>query len=146
MAATAYAHKPQIRTHRKEEQHMHASRRRRLRRGKVWTSTRILLFCAIPLCVVLLYVGLMASLTAQTYRLAAEQRTHAKLVERAAELRSQVAQLESVERLQRIARQLHMGEPSKVAAIALPVVANTVERRTAFFDRIGIFAHWLTAR
>src|SRR5579864_685414 len=122
------------------------TRRRRRRRTKALSNARLLLLCVVPLTVMILYVALTAGLTAQTYTLGVQQRLHTKLVEKNNELRSRVAELQSVERLQAAARQLHMGEPAKVAVIAFPVAIQPAERRTALLDRIAGVARWLNVR
>jgi hypothetical protein len=113
MGAAAYAYKPQLGSAigpRETD-----SRRKRRRRTRIAGSARRLVLCTVPLVLVLLYVGLMAGLTAQTYRLAADQRDHSNLLERNNALKSRVAQLESVDRLEAVARQLHMTEPNTIA-------------------------------
>jgi cell division protein FtsB len=144
MAAAAYAYKPQLgspidplETH---------SRRKRRRRVKLVGNARTLIFCVIPLFLLLLYVGLMAGLTAQTYRLNTDQRMHATLMERNNALRSRVAQLESVDRLEAVARRLHMSEPNKVAFITTPAPPRPVVRAFALFARIIGVTRWFGAR
>jgi len=134
MGAAAYAYKPQLRPG--IDAHETDSRRRRRRRTKIAGSARRLVLCIIPLALLLLYVGLMAGLTAQTYRLAADQRVHATLIERNNALRSRVAQLESVGRLEAVARQLHMTDPNKVAFISTRPHAAPGARPFLVFARI----------
>lgn len=144
MSAAAYAYKPQLRSSIDPlETH---SRRKRRRRVTIVGNARKLIFCAVPLVLLLLYVGLMAGLTAQTYRLNADQRVHTVLVERNTALRSRVAQLESVDRLEAVARQLHMTEPSKVAFITTPAAPRPVVRAFALFARILGVTRWFGAR
>lgn len=144
MSAPAYAYKPQLEP--TIDVQDSDSRRRRRRMVKAAGFARTLTWCTIPLVLVLLYVGLMASLTAQTYRLAADQRLHATLVERNNALRSREAQLESVESLQAAARKLHMSEPQKVAYIFSPAAAQSVPRRLALFVQILGVTRWLGVR
>jgi len=120
-------------------------RRRRRRRTRLLSNARLFGLCLLPLAALLMYVALTAGLTAQTYALGVQQQQHARLLEKTNALRSQVAQLESVDRLQAVARQLHMSEPAKVAVIVLPA-ARYAERRTAFMDRLMHMTHWLSAR
>jgi cell division protein FtsB len=144
MGAAAYAYKPQLGpTIDPRETH---SRRLRRRNVKLAGFARRLIYCVIPLVLVLLYVGMMAGLTAQTYRLASAQRTHATLVDRNNALRSHVAQLESVDRLQAVARRLHMIEPSKFAFISQPQAPQMVARRFALFAGIIGVTRWLGVR
>lgn len=121
-------------------------RRVRRRRTKVLSGARWSAICVAPLIVLLLYVALTAGLTAQTYTLGREQRTHARLLEQNTLLRSRVAQLQSVERLQATAHALHMTEPAQVALIDLPSAAAAPERRAAFFQRLASIARWLDVR
>lgn len=121
-------------------------RRLRRRRSKVLSGARWSMICVAPLVVLLLYVALTAGLTAQTYSLGREQRTHARLLEQNTELRSRVAQLQSVERLQATARALHMTEPAQVALIDLPAGPAAPARKAAFLQRLASIARWLDAR
>lgn len=123
-----------------------AVRRRRRRRTKLLSSARVCLLCVVPLLALLLYVALMAGLTAQTYALGLQQQTHARLVERNSALRSRVAQLESVNRLQAVAAQLHMAAPPKVAVIEAPLAIRPPQPRAAFLQRIVSMTRWLSAR
>ncbi|MDQ6781132.1 MAG: hypothetical protein M3Z37_08310 [Candidatus Eremiobacteraeota bacterium] len=109
------------------------------------SNARLFGLCLLPLAALLIYVALTAGLTAQTYALGVQQQQHARLIDKTNALRSNVAQLESVDRLQAVARQLHMSEPAKVAVIALPA-ARPPERRTAFMDRLMHMTRWLSAR
>jgi hypothetical protein len=144
MGAAAYAYKPQLgSTIDPQETH---SRRKRRHRVKLAGFARRLVYCVIPLVLVLLYVGMMAGLTAQTYRLASDQKVRATLVERNNGLRSRVAQLESVDRLQAVARKLHMTEPSKVAFISQPQAPQSQARRFALFAGIIGVTRWLGVR
>jgi hypothetical protein len=144
MGAAAYAYKPQLGpTIDPQETH---SRRKRRRNVKVAGFARRLVYCIIPLVLVLLYVGMMAGLTAQTYRLASAQKVHAALTERNNALRSREAQLESVDRLQAVARQLHMTEPAKVAFLSQPSAPQPVARRFALFAGIVGVTRWLGVR
>lgn len=144
MGAPAYAYKPQLDA--PIDAHDSDSRRRRRRFVKAAGFARTMTWCIIPLALVLLYVGLMAGLTAQTYRLAADQRQHAALLERNNALRSREAQLESVESLQAAARKLHMSEPQKVAFIWTPAAAQPTPRRLALFVQILGVTRWLGVR
>jgi hypothetical protein len=95
----------------------------------------------------LLYVGLMAGLTAQTYRLAATVRLHTTLSDRNTALKSQQAALESVENLESAARKLHMSEPKHVAYLWLPGTATRLpQRRFALFVQILGVTRWLGVR
>jgi cell division protein FtsB len=144
MATAAYAYKPQLRS--SIDPLETNTRRKRRRRVKIAGNARTLIFCVIPLVLLLMYVGLMAGLTAQTYRLNADQRAHATLVERNNALRSRVAQLESVDRLEAVARQLHMTEPNKVAFITTPAAPRTPVRAFALFARILGVTRWFGVR
>lgn len=144
MGTAAYAYKPQLGSA-IDSRETH-SRRKRRRRVKVAGFARKLVSCVIPLVLVLLYVGLTAGLTAQTYRLAASQKLHATLMERNNSLRSRVAQLESMNRLEAVARQLHMTEPSAVAFIGAPPVPQPVAPRFALFAGIFGVTRWLGVR
>lgn len=144
MGAPAYAHKPQLEPsidHRDSD-----TRRRRRRIGRAAGLARMLTWCAIPLFLVLAYVGLTASLTAQTYRLAAAQRVHAALLDRRSALESRQAQLESIENLEAAARKLHMSEPKKVAVIWTPAAAPPAPQRLALFVQILGVTRWLGVR
>jgi len=134
MGAAAYAYKPQLGSSIDEQET--DSRRKRRRRVKIAGSARRLIYCVVPLALILLYVGLMAGLTAQTYRLAAEQRLHSTLIERNNALRSQVAQLESVDRLESVARSLHMTEPNKVAFVSTKPPLQPAAHPFVLFARI----------
>lgn len=144
MSAPAYAYKPQLEP--TIDSRDSDSRRRRRRIVKAAGFARTLTFSIIPLVLVLLYVGLMASLTSQTYRLALDQRLHASLVERNNALHSREAQLESVESLQAAARKLHMSEPQKIAFIYSPAAAQPIPRRLALFVQILGVTRWLGVR
>jgi hypothetical protein len=144
VGAAAYAYKPQLRS--PLDQQETRSRRQRRRRVKIVGSARKFVYCAIPLALLLLYVGLMAGLTVQTYRLSADQRAHATLLDRNNSLRSSVAQLESVERLQAVARRLHMTEPHQVAFITTPEPPQAVERPFALFVQIAAITRWFGVR
>ncbi len=144
MGAAAYAYKPQFESA-LDGRETH-SRRKRRRRVKVVGAARKLVYGVLPLVLILLYVGLMAGLTAQTYKLAADQRVHASLTERNNALRSRVAQLESVDRLQAVARQLHMTEPRKLAFVTTPSAAQPVVHTFALFARILGVTRWLGVR
>ncbi|MGI8737153.1 MAG: hypothetical protein ACR2KS_07780 [Candidatus Eremiobacter antarcticus] len=146
----AYAYKPQLEANAKREGDGHEAGRRlrweSRRRLKVFANAKALGFCLAPVIMVLLYVGLMAGLTAQTYRLSAQERLRSDLIQRDASLRSRVAQLESVDRLQAVARQLHMGPPKRVAVLPLPRAPVAEQRRTALLERVAGVAHWLVVR
>lgn len=144
MGANAYAYKPQLDS--TIDSVETDSRRKRRRSVKTFGNARKLVYCVIPLALLLIYVGGTAGLTAQTYKLAAEQRVHNTLIEENNDLRSRVAQLESVDRLQAVARQLHMAEPNKVAFIASPTAAKPVDRKLAFLARIAGVTRWLGVR
>lgn len=146
MGATAYAHKPKLGS--SIGPHETESRRRRRRLSKAAGLARVLAWCIVPLMLALLYVGIMAQLTTQTYRLAAAQRFHTALVERNNSLRNRVAQLESVQNLQAAARKLHMGEPHRVAFIGAPSIAVAPQRshRLALFVEILGVTRWLGVR
>ena len=144
MGAPAYAHKPQLEP--TIDANDSDSRRRRRRIGRAAGFARTLTWCIVPLVLVLLYVGLMANLTSQTYRLAADQRLHATLIERNNALHSREAQLESVESLQAAARKLHMGEPQKIAFIFSPATVQPMPPRLALFVQILGVTRWLGVR
>jgi hypothetical protein len=145
MGAPAYAYKPQL-----EPRIGFAdciSRRRRRRVARAAGVARVASVCVVPLVLVLVYVGLMAELTTQTYRLAADQRVHAALADRNAALRSREAQLESVQNLQAAARRLHMGDPRSVAFIWPPAkAAPRAGRPLALFVQILGVTRWLGVR
>ncbi len=134
MGAAAYAYKPQLRS--AIDPHETHSRRKRRQRWKIAGSARRFVLSIVPLALILLYVGLMAGLTAQTYRLAADQRVHATLLERNNALRSRVAELESVDRLEAAARKLHMTEPNKVAFVTTRAVPQPDPHAFVIFARI----------
>ena len=92
-------------------------RRARLQR---WSSARLALLIVLPLFAILSYVGLTAELTAQTYRLAADQSTQAQLLQSDDELRQRLAQLQSVAQLESAAARLGMKEPARISVITLP--------------------------
>ncbi|MDQ6766358.1 MAG: hypothetical protein M3Z41_00885 [Candidatus Eremiobacteraeota bacterium] len=144
MGAVAYAHKPQLDS--SIDAHETHTRRKRRRRVKIAGNARKLFYCVIPLVLLLLYVGLMAGLTAQTYRLAADQHVHAALLERNNALRSRVGQLESVDRLQSVARQLHMSEPNKVAFLTTPAPAQAATQPFVLFAQIVSVTRWFGVR
>jgi hypothetical protein len=144
MASPAYAYKPQLDP--AIDSQDSDSRRRRRKIVRAATFARVLTLCLMPLFLVLVYVGLMAGLTAQTYRLTADQRLHASLVDRNNALRSREAQLESVENLEAAARKLHMTEPKKVAFIWTPAAAARAPRRLALFVQILGVTRWLGVR
>ena len=144
MSAPAYAYKPQLEP--PIDPRDSDTRRRRRRIVRAAGFARTLTWCMIPLVLVLAYVGLTASLTAQTYRLAAAQREHAALVDRRNALESRQAQLESIENLEAAARKLHMSEPKKVAVIWTPAAATTAPRRLALFVQILGVTRWLGVR
>ncbi len=145
MGAAAYAYKPQLGpTIDPRETNARRGRRTRLRLAG---NARKFVYCILPLALILLYVGLMAGLTAQTYKLAADQKLHAGLLARNDALRSRVEQLESVDRLQAVARQLHMTEPTKVAFVATPrTVREVPQHRFALFVTIVGVTRWIGVR
>jgi hypothetical protein len=144
MGAPAYAYKPQLEPSIDARDSDTRRRRRRITRAAGWART--VTWCAIPLVLVLAYVGLTASLTAQTYHLAAAQRMHATLLDRRGALESRQAQLESIENLEAAARKLHMSEPKKVAVIWTPAPAQSAPRRLALFVQILGVTRWLGVR
>ncbi len=124
------------------------SRRRRQRSlAQTLARARLAAWCAVPLVLILLYVAGTADLTTQTYRLAAAQRLHATLAERNAALRSRVAELESVQNLQAVARKLHMTEPRSIAFLPLPSAGPPRPApRVALFARFLGLTRWIGAR
>lgn len=113
----------------------------RRRRRATPKQLRITLFAAIPLALVLAYVGMTAELTAQTYRLSAGQIRQAELLQTTGTLRQRLTQAQSLSRLERAAAQLHMSEPHRVVIIAVPVVAQA-KRPITFAGRLESLAKW----
>lgn len=134
MPAVAYAYKPQLGS--AIDPRETDSRRKRRRRTRLFGSARRLVLCIVPLALVLLYVGLMAGLTSQTYRLAADQHDRANLIERNNALLSRVAELESVDRLEAVARQLHMTEPNSMAFVTIAPPREIAAHTGVIFARI----------
>lgn len=90
---------------------------------------------------VLGYVGMTVELTAQTYRLSADQNRHAALAQTTASLQQRLAQLESMPRLERAAAQLHMTDPRQVVVIAIPSLAQARHAPTLAM-RLANLARW----
>jgi len=134
------------------ERHPKAERRRsgiRVRRLRVRVASRgmaIALFAVVPLSLVLAYVFLTAQLTAQTYRLHDAQARQAVLSQQEAELRDQVAQLESLPRLEAAAAKLHMTVPSKVVLVAPPAAVRPHGGLTTVAASIADLRRWFAVR
>jgi C4-dicarboxylate-specific signal transduction histidine kinase len=112
LAARVYEEDRTLRTRRT------GKRAQRVRFRIAGKGARIALLAAIPLALVLAYVGLTAQLTAQTYRLHDDQARQTALAQRDNELRQQVARLESLPRLEAAAAKLHMTVPGGIALVA----------------------------
>ncbi len=108
-----------------------------------WWSARLALMVAVPLALVLSYVGLTAELTSQTYRLAAAQAQQAQLLQTDAELHQRLAQLQSVARLESAAAMLHMKEPARMSVIVLPAPPHKTPPTLA--SRFADLKRWLFA-
>ena len=119
MAQSAHAFKPEVTPHRPEPARRPRGRGRLTYRA-VPALMRRALTIAIPLALLIAYVGMTAQLTAQTYRLADDKSREAQLVQTNNALRAQVGQLESLGRLEAAAVKLHMTYPKRVSVIALP--------------------------
>jgi hypothetical protein len=100
----------------------------------------------IPLVLILVYVGLTAQLTAQTYRLHDDQALQTALVARNTELRQQVARLESLPRLEAAAAKLHMTVPPGVALLAPEQPAPQPRPQTALAASIEDVRKWFGLR
>ena len=118
---------------------------RRAARRKTALTARLVLVTIAPLLMLFVYVGLTAELAAQTYRLNADQATQAQLVQTDDGLHQQLAQLQSVARLEAAAAVLHMREPSHVAVITLPS-ASTKPTTTALAAGIASFKRLFSLR
>lgn len=117
---------------------------RKTRRIKVHLNktARLGLIIALPIALIVTYVWLTAQLTAQTYRLHDDQALRNALVQRDNELRQQVAQLESLPRLESAAARLHMHVPQGVAIVA-PSHAAPPKPATSIAASIDGLAQWL---
>jgi len=121
------------------------ARVRRLRANAASKRLRIFAFVVFPLALVVGYVWLTALLTAQTYRLHDEQQRQVALVQEYHQLRAQVADLESLPRLEAAAAKLHMTVPGRVALVA-PARSAPVERHAVLTASIAGIMHWFSAR
>lgn len=119
-------------------------RGRAVRRKTAFTA-RLIATALVPLLALLVYVGLTAELTAQTYRLNADQTLQSQLVRTDDNLHQRLAQLQSVARLEAAAAALHMREPSQVAVITLPS-ASTKPTTTALAAGIASFKRLFSLR
>src|SRR5215469_8040674 len=117
-------------------------RKSRLIKLRVNKTVRLGLIVALPIALIVTYVWLTAQLTAQTYRLHDDQALRNALVQRDNELRQQVAQLESLPRLESAAAKLHMHVPQGVAIVA-PSHAAPAKPATSIAASIDGLAKWL---
>ncbi|HYK52261.1 MAG TPA: hypothetical protein VEV38_01860 [Candidatus Eremiobacteraceae bacterium] len=117
-------------------------RKSRLIKVRLNKTVRIGLIVALPIALIVTYVWLTAQLTAQTYRLHDDQALRNALVQRDNELRQQVAQLESLPRLESAAAKLHMRVPQGVAVVA-PSHAAPPKPATSIAASIDVLAKWL---
>jgi hypothetical protein len=119
MAQAARAFKPEVTSHPAEPARRPRGRGRLTYRA-VPAVVRRTFMIGVPLALLILYVGLTAQLTAQTYRLADDRAREAQLLQTNNVLHAQVGQLESLSRLEAAAVKLHMTYPKRVSIIALP--------------------------
>jgi hypothetical protein len=119
--------------------------RHRAARRKTAFTARLVAIAIVPLLMLFVYVGLTAELAAQTYRLNADQTSQAQLVQADDSLHQQLAQLQSVARLEAAAAALHMREPSHVAVITLPST-STKPTTTALAAGIASFKRLFSLR
>ncbi|HET9341556.1 MAG TPA: hypothetical protein VFO25_01405 [Candidatus Eremiobacteraceae bacterium] len=117
-------------------------RKTRLVKVRLDRTVRLGLLVALPIALIVTYVWLTAQLTAQTYRLHDDQALRNALVQRDNELRQQVAQLESLPRLESAAAKLHMHVPQSVAIVA-PSHAATTKTATSIAATIDGLRKWL---
>jgi len=117
-------------------------RKTRLVKVRLNRTMRLGLLVALPIALIVTYVWLTAQLTAQTYRLHDDQALRNALVQRDNALRQQVAQLESLPRLESAAAKLHMHVPQSVAIIA-PSHAATAKTATSIAATIDGLRKWL---
>lgn len=117
---------------------------RKTRRDKVRLNQtmRVGLLVALPIALIITYVWLTAQLTAQTYRLHDDQALRSALVQRDNELRQQVAQLESLPRLESAAAKLHMHVPQSVSIVA-PSHAAAPKTATSIAATLDGLRKWL---
>jgi len=117
---------------------------RKTRRIKVRLNhtVRLAILVALPIAFIVSYVWLTAQLTAQTYRLHDDQALRNALIQRDNELRQQVAQLESLPRLESAAARLHMHVPQGVALVA-PSHAAPPTPATSIAASIDGLRKWL---
>lgn len=117
-------------------------RRARRKRGNAAFRLRVGLVSGLLLAAVLAYVGMTAELTAQTYRLSADQTHHAELAQSTDALAQRLAQMQSLPRLEIAAARLHMAQPQRVVVIALPTIAR-VRPPMTFAARLSNLTKWL---
>jgi len=117
-------------------------RKTRLTKVRLNRTVRLCLLVALPIALIVTYVWLTAQLTAQTYRLHDDQALRNALVQRDNELRQQVAQLESLPRLESAAAKLHMHVPQSVSIVA-PSHAATAKTATSIAATIDGLRKWL---
>jgi hypothetical protein len=122
------------------------NRSNRLRVRVAGRGMRTASLTAIPLALILVYVGLTAQLTAQTYRLHDDQARQSALLARNTELRQQVARLESLPRLEAAAAKLHMTVPPGVALLAPALAVPQARPLTALAASIEDVRKWFGIR
>jgi len=117
-------------------------RKTRLVKVRLNRTMRLALLVALPIALIVTYVWLTAQLTTQTYRLHDDQALRSALVLRDNALRQQVAQLESLPRLESAAAKLHMHVPQSVAIVA-PAHAAATKTATSIAATIDGLRKWL---
>jgi len=111
-------------------------------RARYANIVRVSAVLGVVLAMLMGYVMLTSNVTSMTYTLANAREQRDALQEQTARLDDRLADLRSVERLARIARQLHMHEPQQFALVTLgapPVVAQS----TAHLTMLSSLAGWL---
>jgi len=122
---------------------------KRARRARVRVAgkgVRVMSLAAIPLALILAYVGLTAQLTAQTYRLHDAQSKQTLLLQQDNELRQKVARLESLPRLEAAAAKLKMSVPPGVALVAPALAPAKTTAQTAFAASLADVRKWFGIR
>ncbi len=98
-------------------------------------------FCAvlaISLCLVMVYVMLMARLTSLNYAVAKAQHERATLAAESAVLDNRLAALRSDDRLATVAARLHMQDPQQFAVVTLPATVRAPDRsHLAFLSNLA---------
>jgi hypothetical protein len=97
-----------------------AARRARNSRLRYRAIGRIVVCLGLLTTLVLLYLALVANVTRTRYELGRAERERHALVEQTARNDDEIAQLESRDRLERIAASLGMREPLAFAVVTLP--------------------------